>query len=99
MSTTSLKVPIDVKQLAVAVARRQGITTHAFMVDAIRVMATAADKRAQFVDDAVASRNETQSSGKGYDAAEVKAYLFERTQGKTIARPKAKSWRPEFTRA
>jgi hypothetical protein len=93
MSTTSLKVPIEVKQLVAAVARQKGVTTHAFMVDAIRVMATAADKRAQFVAEAVASREETQSSGKGYDVAEVKAYLLERAQGKTIARPKAKSWR------
>jgi hypothetical protein len=31
MSTTSLKLPDDMKQLAAAAARRQGVTPHAFM--------------------------------------------------------------------
>jgi len=39
MATTSLKLPDEVKQLAVAAAKHQGITPHAFMVDAIRVAA------------------------------------------------------------
>lgn len=63
------------------------------MVDAITVMATAANKRAQFVADALASRIEILKSGKGYSAADVETYLLERTQGKTPARPRAKSWR------
>jgi len=71
MSTTSLKLPEDVKQLAVAAAKQQGVTPHAFMVDAIRVAAVAAEKRAAFVADAVASRAETLGSGKGYSADEV----------------------------
>ncbi len=77
----------------IAVAQRQGLTPHAFMVDAIRVMATAADKRAEFVAEAVKSREETLKSGKGFVAAEVKAYLLERTRGQSATRPKAKSWR------
>ncbi len=93
MSTTSLKIPTEVKQLAIAAAQQQGISAHAFMVDAISAMATAASKRAQFVADALASRDETLKSGKGYPAADVKAYLLERTQGETLARPRAKSWR------
>lgn len=93
MSTTSLKIPNEVKQLAIIAAQQQGVTTHAFMVDAIRVMATAAEKRAQFVADAVTSREETLKSGKGYAASEVNTYLLERAQGKNPARPKAKPWR------
>lgn len=93
MSTTSLKIPNEVKQLAITAAQHQGVTTHAFMVDAIRVMATAAEKRAQFVADAVASREETLKSGRGYVAAEVNAYLLERAHGKSSARPRARSWR------
>lgn len=93
MSTTSLKLPEDVKQLAVAAAKQQGVTPHAFMVDAIRVAAVAAEKRAAFVADAVASRAETLGSGKGYSADEVHAYIRERARGKAVARPKAKAWR------
>lgn len=93
MPTTSLKIPNEIKQLAVTAAQQQGITTHAFMVDAIRVMATAADKRAQFVSDAVTAREETLKTGEGYIASEVNTYLLERAQGKSPSRPKAKNWR------
>ena len=93
MSTTSLKLPDDVKQLAVAAAKQQGVTPHAFMVDAIRVAAANAEKRAQFVADAIASKQEMQASGKGYMADEVHAYLQARAQCKSASKPRAKSWR------
>jgi conjugal transfer/entry exclusion protein len=93
MSTTSLKLPDDVKQLAIAAAKHQGISTHAFMVDAIRAVATAADRRAVFVAEALAARTDFLRTGKGYDASEVHNYIRARAQGKKAARPKAKSWR------
>ena len=93
MSTTSLKIPNDVKQLAIAVAQQQGVSPHAFMVDAIRAMATAADKRAQFTAEALIAREDALKSGSGYAAADVKTYLLARTQGKIPARPSEKSWR------
>lgn len=93
MSTTSLKLPDDVKQLAAAAAEHQGVTLHAFMVDAIRSAATNAERRAQFIADAVASRQQALKSGKGYAAEDVHAYLFARVKGKPASRPRAKSWR------
>ncbi|MFP5305031.1 MAG: hypothetical protein ACLGI7_04295 [Gammaproteobacteria bacterium] len=93
MSTTSLKLPDDVKQLAVAAAKHQGITPHAFMVEAIRTVATAAERRAALVADALAAEAEFLRTGKGYDASEVHEYIRSRAQGKKAARPKAKSWR------
>ena len=93
MTTTSLKLPEDVKQLAVAAAKHQGVTPHAFMVDAIRAAALAAEKRASFVSDALASRAETVKSGKGYAATETHAYLRSLAQGNPVPKPRAKSWR------
>jgi predicted transcriptional regulator len=93
MPTTSLKLPDDIKQLAVAAARHQGITPHAFMVEAIRTVATAAERRAAFVADALVAEAEFLRTGKGYDAAEVHQYIRLRAQGKKAARPKARSWR------
>jgi predicted transcriptional regulator len=93
MSTTSLKLPEDVKQLAAAAASQQGISPHAFMVDAIRAASVAAEKRAALVSDAIASRAEARESGKGYDAAEVHAYIQERARGGKAPAPKARSWR------
>jgi predicted transcriptional regulator len=93
MSTTSLKLPDDVKQLALSAAKHQGVTPHAFMVEAIREAATAAEKRAQFVADAVASREGMLKSGKGYAAEDVHAYLRARVRGESAPKPKAKAWR------
>lgn len=93
MSTTSLKLPEDVKQLAAAAAQQRGITPHAFMVDAIRVAALAAERRAAFVADAELARAEMLESGKGFAAAEVHAYIRARAQAKTPAKPKARTWR------
>ena len=93
MSTTSLKLPKDVKELAAAAARQQGVTPHAFMVNAIRAAAERAEKRASFVSDAAESRAETLESGKGYPAADVHDYVRARAKGKTATRPKARSWR------
>lgn len=93
MSTTSLKLPTDIKKRAAAAARRQGVSPHAFMVEAIRSAAAAAEKRAEFVGAALAAREEMRESGKGYRAAEVHAYLSQRAEGKPAKRPKAKPWR------
>ena len=93
MSTTSLKLPEDVKQLAILAAKQQGVTPHAFMVDAIRAAAANAEKRAQFVADAIASRKQAIKSGKGYAAEDVHAYIRARARGKSAPKPRAKSWR------
>jgi predicted transcriptional regulator len=93
MSTTSLKLPEDVKELAVAAAERLGITPHAFMVEAIRLAVANAEKRALFVASAVAAREESIASGKGYAAEEVHAYVRARARGQPATKPKEKSWR------
>lgn len=93
MTTTSLKLPEDVKKLAASAAKQQGVTTHAFMVDAIRAAAIAADKRAVMLAEAQAAKDEMLKSGKGYVAEEAHAYLRARVQKKTHARPRAKTWR------
>ena len=92
MPTTSLKRPEDVKQLAIAAAKQQGVTPHPFMDDAIPAAAIATEKRVAFVSDAVASRAEALKSGEGYIAAEVHVYIQGRAHGKAVSRPKATSW-------
>lgn len=93
MSTTSLKLPQDVKQLAISAANHQGISPHAFMVGAIRAAATNAEKRQQFVADAAAARAEAVESGEGYAAEDVHTYLRAKVDGQSVDKPKAKVWR------
>jgi hypothetical protein len=92
MSTTSLKLPEDVKQLAIAAAKQRGITPHAFMVEAIRTVASAEERRAGFITEALEARAETIRSGKGYKASEAHEFLKRRVQGKKAVKPRAKSW-------
>lgn len=92
MSTTSLKLSDELKQRAIAAAEQKGVSPHAFMVQAIEQAAAAAERRAGFVGEAQAAREQMLGSGIGYDVGEVHAYLKARIAGDKAARPKAKSW-------
>ena len=93
MSTTSLKLPDELKQRAVAAAQQQGVSPHAFMVHAIEQAATSAERRASFVAEAQVAREHMLNTGKGYATGEVHAYLKARIAGKKPAKPKAGTWR------
>lgn len=93
MPTTSLKLPDDLKTRASSAARARGVSTHAFMIEAIREAATAAEARARFVADAKAARKVMLKSGKGYASDDVHAYLRAHASGKASRKPAAKSWR------
>ncbi len=104
MTTTSLKLSDDLKQRAAAVAQDLGMTPHAFMVEAIRKASDAAEKHAEFVEQAKAARKKMLKTGLGFEAEAVHSYLRERVAAataeaaatkKTVATvpPKAKPWR------
>jgi predicted transcriptional regulator len=92
MATTSLKLSDELKQRTIALAQKQGVSPHAFMVDAIEHAATAAERRAGFVEQALAARADMLKSGKGFDAGEVHTYLKARIKDRQATKPKAKSW-------
>lgn len=93
MTTTSLKLPDDLRARAAEAARNRGITTHAFMLSAIREAITAAERRAEFVAAAQAALDETLQNGEGFDAQDVHDYLRAKVSVKTAVPPQAKSWR------
>lgn len=92
MATTSLKLTDELKQRTVALAQKQGVSPHAFMVDAIEHAAAAAEQRLGFVEDAQAARAQMLKSGLGFDAQEVHAYLKARIIDKAAPKPKATPW-------
>jgi predicted transcriptional regulator len=93
MSTTSLKLPEEIKERAVSAAQKLGISPHAFMVSAIDQATAIAEQRAEFVAAARSARDAMLKTGKGYPANEVHNYLKARAAGKKASRPKAKTWR------
>jgi predicted transcriptional regulator len=93
MSTTSLKLPEELKQRAASAAQELGISTHAFMVDAIRQAADGVELRSQFVTQAQVARAAMLQGGQGYDANDIRGYLRQRIANKQTVKPATKPWR------
>lgn len=91
MATTSLKLPDELKQRAASVAAELGVTPHAFMVEAIRKAAEAAEKHADFVAQARAARKKMLKTGLGHDADAVHAHLRQRVNAAQAADAEASS--------
>jgi predicted transcriptional regulator len=89
MSTTTLKLPDDLKERIVAVAADAGKTPHAFMVEALAAQTALAERRRAFVDAAVTAEQEVAEYGLVYDADAVFSYLQDTLAGKRAKRPKA----------
>lgn len=93
MATTSLKLSDELKTRVAALAQGAGMTSHAFMVEAIERQARLAELRGGFIAEALASRDEAHETGKAYAAADVHAYMEARARGETPKRPMARKWR------
>ena len=93
MSTTSLKLPDELKQRVVNAAQELGISPHAFMVDAIRQATHAVEQRAIFITQARQARDAMLKNGDGHAADDVRVYLHRRFKGGQVARPSSKPWR------
>ena len=92
MATTSIKLPDDIKKRVKRSSENQGLSAHAFMVKAIEHAVVAAERKASFIADARAARNEALRSGEGYDAAEVHTYIQSCVHQDKTERPRAKTW-------
>ena len=92
MSPTTLKLPAELKQRIAAVAAGAGTSPHAFMVAAIERETALAEQRRTVVTEALAARERTIASGRGYTAAAVHRYISARVRGKRTRRPKATTW-------
>lgn len=90
MSTTTIRLPEDLKARVAAAAKRAGTSTHGFILEAIAEKAELEDRRADF--DAVAEERYARivSSGKTIPWQEMRAYLEERLTGNKAKRPAAR---------
>ena len=88
MSTTTIRLPEDLKARVAAAAERAGVTSHNFILQAIAERADQEERRADF--DAEAERRYAQiiASGKTIPWNAMRGYLEDRLAGKQTKRPK-----------
>ncbi len=89
MSTTTLKLPEDLKERIAAVAADAGKSPHAFMVEALGAQTALAERRKVFVAAAHTAAQEVAQFGLVYDADEVFGYLQDKLKGKRAKRLRA----------
>ena len=90
MSTTTIRIPEDLKARVAAAAERAGTTAHSFILEAIAEKAEQAERRTDFY--AVADRRYANlvASGKTIPWEKMRAYLESRIAGKPDKRPATK---------
>jgi len=93
MATMSLTLSKELEQRSCKAAAELGISTHAFMVDAIRQATDMVEQHTESVTQGQAVRAGMIGSGQGHDAAVVRAYLRARLADPAALRPATKPWR------
>ena len=90
MSTTTIRLPEELKTRVAAAAQRLGKTAHGFILEAIAEKADHEDRRGDFVDVAERRYAELVATGKTIPWSEMRRYLEERVAGKRAKRPVAR---------
>lgn len=90
MSTTTIRLPEELKVRVAAAAKRSGTTTHGFILEAIAEKAEQEDMRADF--DTVAEDRYARiiTSGETIPWQEMRSHLEERLAGNVVKRPGAR---------
>lgn len=90
MSTTTIRLPAELKARVAAAAERAGTTPHSFIVQAIAEKADAVERHNDFVAEAQARYAAIIASGKTIPWREMRSYLDKRSAGTRVPRPKAR---------
>lgn len=93
MSTTTLRIPPDLRDRLARLAAKAGRTPHSLMLDAITQKVEEEELRASFTEEADARFAEMVASGVGIPWHDMRAYLKARAANKRTAAPKARKWR------
>lgn len=90
MSTTTIRLPQDLKERVARAAKRAGATAHGFILEAIREKAEQEERRAEFMDTAERRYAEIVASGRTVSWNEMRRYLKRRLAGARVARPRSR---------
>jgi predicted transcriptional regulator len=90
-STTTLKLPPELRSRLAALAKKTGRSAHSLMLEAIERHTAREERTREFVKEALAADRAIDRGGEVYAAADVHAWLERLAKGKKPARPKP--WR------
>ena len=94
MSTTTIRLPSDLKERVARAAERAGKSSHALILDAIAERVADEERRNDFHDTAERRYAEIAASGETIPWREMRAYLRDRLEGKTTTRPAPRKLAP-----
>ena len=87
-TTTSLKLPDDLKEKIGKLAQGVAQTPHAYMVEAIAQKVERDEKRQDFIRAALDSAEETKRTGVAYSHDDVWDYILRKARGQKARKPK-----------
>lgn len=90
MSTTTIRLPNDLKARVKKAAERAGTTAHSFILAAIAEKAAQEALRCDFDDEANARYEKLVTSGKTIGWAQMRRYLEARVAGEKVSKPAAR---------
>ncbi len=90
-TTTSIKLPPQLKSRVAAIARKSGKTTHSFIVEAVERQVAHEERMQSFVKEALAARADIEKTGEVFKAEDVHAWIERLARKEPAERPKP--WR------
>jgi predicted transcriptional regulator len=90
MTTTTIRLPEELKAKVTAAAARAGTTAHAFILDAIAEKTANEERRAEFDAQAEERYAKVVATGMTIPWSDMRAYLEKRVAGKPAKRPVAR---------
>ena len=88
MSTTTIRLPKDLKERLTRAAARAGTTPHALILEAIAEKTESEERRSEFLDTAEQRYADIVTAGKTVAWSEMRRYLERRLAGSRASHPK-----------
>lgn len=93
MSTTTIRLPQQLKKRITRAAERAGTTAHSFIIETLAEKADREERKLDFLDTADERFERAAASGRTVAWKDMRGYLERRISGKKAAKPKARSIR------
>ena len=90
MSTTTIRLPDELKARVAAAAKQAGTTSHNFILEAIAARADSAERQSDFYAEAERRYERVVETGETIPWDEFRDYLMDRIHGKGTPRPVAR---------